>query len=172
MNVESCQHTQAEEILVCLARLTPRTVIIDVEPLVAHWNGDTAALDDGVSRWAALISTLPSVESVVFATNSQRRPSAVPTHPGLAVDYRSTSLKPFRAGPFRRLPLPGVLIGDQLATDGLLAWRLGYTFIHYRPQRGRASIGVHLMRAPRPISPAVPPPQRTSASFQPALYLR
>jgi hypothetical protein len=33
-----------------------------------------------------------------------------------------------------------VVIGDQVATDGMLARRLGYTFLHYRPGLERVPV--------------------------------
>jgi hypothetical protein len=47
-----------------------------------------------------------------------------------------------------------VVIGDQVATDGVLAWRLGYTFVHYRPELDHVPAGPWLMdRLGRVIRP-------------------
>ncbi len=47
------------------------------------------------------------------------------------------------------------MIGDQLPTDGILAYRLGYLFLHYDPPYGHVPIGPRLMhrwgRAVRPV---------------------
>ena len=48
--------------------------------------------------------------------------------------YLASAGKPLRTAPYRALPRPGAVIGDQVATDGLLARRLGYTFLHWSPQ--------------------------------------
>ena len=40
---------------------------------------------------------------------------------------------------------PGVVIGDQVVTDGILARRLGYTFLHYCPDLADAPAGPRLM---------------------------
>ena len=45
---------------------------------------------------------------------------------------------------YRGFPLPGVVIGDQVATDGILARRLGYAFVLHRPP-GRIPAGPRLM---------------------------
>jgi predicted HAD superfamily phosphohydrolase YqeG len=49
--------------------------------------------------------------------------------------YLASAVKPLRTAAYRALPRPGAVIGDQLSTDGLLARRLGYTFLHWRPAR-------------------------------------
>jgi hypothetical protein len=79
---------------------------------------------------------------LAFATNSTRRPSGLPD----GVSYHSTALKPLRTKLYRGLPGPGVVIGDQVATDGLLAYRLGYSFVRYRPP-GRLEPGPRAMAA-------------------------
>jgi hypothetical protein len=46
------------------------------------------------------------------------------------------------------------VVGDQVATDGVLAWRLGYAFVHYTPDIRRVPLGPRLMRqVGRPILP-------------------
>ncbi|HTX98197.1 MAG TPA: hypothetical protein VME67_27220 [Mycobacterium sp.] len=109
--------------------LSARTVIFDVEPLVAHWNGTQNDLDEGIARVLSEIAKLPTVEVVCFSTNSLRRPSVVPSAAGVRVVYITSAGKPLRTTPYQRFPRPGVVIGDQVATDGMLARRLGYAFI-------------------------------------------
>jgi hypothetical protein len=43
--------------------------------------------------------------------------------------YIASAGKPARTAAYRDFPRPGVVIGDQVATDGILARRLGYTFV-------------------------------------------
>ena len=47
------------------------------------------------------------------------------------------------------------MIGDQLPTDGILAYRLGYLFLHYDPPYDHVPIGPRLMhrwgQAVRPV---------------------
>lgn len=116
-----------------IRRLAARTVIFDVEPLVAAWDSAQEALDRGIARVLDQVAAVTSLSVVCFATNSARQPSAIPVVPGLRVEYQASARKPIRTHPYRALPRPGVLIGDQVATDGLLAHRIGYTFVHYRP---------------------------------------
>ena len=64
---------------------------------------------------------------------------------GFDVRYVASARKPLRLGPFRGLPGPGAVIGDQAATDGLLAWRLGYMFLYCADDPGAIPAGPRLM---------------------------
>ena len=57
--------------------LSVRTMIFDVEPLVAPWHGSQESLAQGIARTLGDARTVPSLRVVVFATNSARRPTAV-----------------------------------------------------------------------------------------------
>ena len=127
--------------------MSARTMIFDVEPLVADWNGGQQALDQGVARVLSAISVLPAVQVLCFATNSVRRPSVLPSGAGVRVVYLPSAGKPLRTAPYRHFPRPGVVIGDQVATDGILARRLGYTFILFDPQLAEVPAGPRLMGA-------------------------
>jgi predicted HAD superfamily phosphohydrolase YqeG len=137
-----------------LTALSARTVVLDIEPFVAIWNGAQDALDLGVSRTLEQMASVPGVRAVCFATNSARRPSALPGAPGIDVSYIVNAGKPVHLAAYERLPQPGVVVGDQLMTDGLLARRLGYAFLHYRPAE-RAPTGPWLLdlagRLARPL---------------------
>ena len=143
--------------------LSARTVIFDVEPLVAYWNGTQEDLDEGIGRVLSEIAKLPAVEVVCFSTNSLRRPSVVPSSPGVRVVYLAAARKPLRTTAYQQFPRPGALIGDQVATDGILARRLGYAFIRVDPPTG-VPVGPWLMavagRVVHPLlftRPAAPP---------------
>ena len=136
---------ERQDLLRRAAELSPKTIIIDIEPLVAYWDTSQQALDRGVALILDQAGGIPGLEAVCFATNSARRPATIPTVAGLRVIYVSTAHKPFRLAPYRELPTPGVVIGDQAATDGLLAHRLGYTFLHYTPPLTDAPFGPRLM---------------------------
>ncbi len=122
-----------------------RTVILDVEPLVAWWGSSQESLDRGIAAVVSQLGELPEVRVVVFATNSGRRPSAIPSLPGVRVTYLASAGKPLRTAPYRALPRPGAVIGDQVATDGLLARRLGYTFLHWSPRLAGVPLRPRLM---------------------------
>lgn len=129
-----------------ISRLGARTVVFDVEPLVAHWDSAQAALDEGVATVIAAVAAIGGVRVLCFATNSARFPSAPPSAPaGLQVRYLASARKPLRIAPYAGLPAPGVVVGDQIATDGILARRIGYSFLHFRPQRQVMPAGPHLL---------------------------
>jgi len=70
--------------------LSFRTMIFDVEPLVAPWHGSQESLDQGIARILGDARTVPSVRAVVFATNSARR--RPPSRPATA--FRSATWHP------------------------------------------------------------------------------
>jgi predicted HAD superfamily phosphohydrolase YqeG len=126
--------------------LPARTVVFDVEPLIAFWDTDQHVLHDGVTAILDQLATDPAqLQHVVFATNSARRLPTPPPRDGLQVSYLALAGKPLRTAPYRALPTPGIVIGDQIATDGVLAWRLGYTFLHYTPSTD-IPLGPRIMR--------------------------
>jgi predicted HAD superfamily phosphohydrolase YqeG len=122
-----------EDIARYAAQLSARTLVFDIEPFVAHWDSSQGALDDGIAHVLNHVATIPGVLVVCFATNSSRRPSALPGRPGVRIEYLASAGKPLQTARYRPFPRPGIVIGDQVLTDGLLARRLGYTFLHYRP---------------------------------------
>jgi len=127
--------------------LSARTMVFDVEPFVAYWDGGQDALDQGVARVLSEVVAVPTVQVVCFATNSLRRPSAIPSEPGVRVVYLASAGKPLRTTPYRGFPRPGMVIGDQVATDGILASRLGYTFVLVDLGLMDIPAGPRLMRA-------------------------
>lgn len=147
------QFTDKRDLPRLLADLGARTVVVDIEPLVAEWDGSQEALDDGIGRVLGGLASVPAVSAVVFATNSARCPSALPA-PGFTVSYIVSARKPVHVSTYARLPRPGVVVGDQVLTDGLLARRLDYAFLHYRPPQ-RAPAGPRILdlagRVARPL---------------------
>jgi predicted HAD superfamily phosphohydrolase YqeG len=126
--------------------LSPKTVILDVEPLIACWDTNQEVLDDGLTAILDQLAADPGqLRQIVFATNSARRPSTPPAIDGLHVSYLALAGKPLRIARYQDLPTPAVVVGDQLATDGVLAWRLGYTFLHYTPSTITMPFGPRLM---------------------------
>jgi hypothetical protein len=127
--------------------LSVRTMIFEVEPLVAYWDGGQQALDQGIARVVSAVAVLPAVEVLCFATNSSRRPSVVPDVAGVRVIYLESAGKPLRTGAYQQFPRPGMVVGDQVATDGILARRLGYAFILADPPLAGVPAGPRLMGA-------------------------
>jgi hypothetical protein len=139
------RHTELDDILDRARQLSAQTMIFDVEPLVSWWDNTQESLDWGVAMVVGKVSTLPAVRVLVFATNSARRPSAIPDGGDMQVVYLASAAKPLRTAPYRRYPRPGAVVGDQVPTDGLLARLLGFTFLYYQPQLGGAPLGPRLM---------------------------
>jgi predicted HAD superfamily phosphohydrolase YqeG len=138
--------TDLRAVLACARQLSVQTLIIDIEPLVAWWNTSQGALDEGIASLAAELAGVPELRAAVFATNSARQPSVIPSMPGVRVLYLASAGKPLRTAQYQALPRPGAVIGDQLPTDGLLAARLGYTFLHWSPPLSGIPPGPRLMR--------------------------
>ena len=163
--------TSLAELFARVGELALATLVFDIEPLVAPWNGGQQGLDRGVTEVLGQVETVPSVRAVVFSTNSARRPSVFPPEPpaaadsadpadpagdGLRAEYVASAAKPLRIAPYRDLPRPGAVIGDQLPTDGVLAYRLGYLFLHYDPPYDHVPLGPALMhRWGRVVRPAL-----------------
>ena len=134
-----------DELLRRAGELSAKTLVFDVEPLVAHWESGQDSLDQGVNSVLARAGAIPGVLVVCFSTNSARRPSAPLAGDGVRAEYLALAGKPLRTGYYRDFPRPGVVIGDQMATDGALARRLGYTFLEYHPDQGSLPVGPRLM---------------------------
>jgi predicted HAD superfamily phosphohydrolase YqeG len=119
-----------DEALDRVQQLSVQTVIFDIEPLVAYWDSGQEALDQGVARVVGLATAVPAIKVVCFSTNSLRQPSFMPAMgPQVRVVYLVAAGKPLRTSQYRDFPRPGAVIGDQVATDGILARRLGYTYL-------------------------------------------
>jgi predicted HAD superfamily phosphohydrolase YqeG len=134
------------DVLARAAELSADTYVVDVEPLVASWRSGPQQLDDGVARIAGQLCAIAGVRVVCFATNSARRPAATPACSTARVLYVVSARKPLVTGLYRKLPRPGVVIGDQVVTDGVLARRLGFTFLHYCPEVSGMPVGPRLLR--------------------------
>jgi predicted HAD superfamily phosphohydrolase YqeG len=150
-------YSRAADLAAVTARLVDlhaKTVIVDVEPLAAFWDTDEETLREGVAIVLERIASAPEVTVVAFATNSRRRLALSSTNIGVRLLYIAAARKPASTRPYRGLPRPGAVVGDQVATDGVLARRLGYAFIHYRPSLDRIPLGPKLMsQIGRPLLP-------------------
>jgi predicted HAD superfamily phosphohydrolase YqeG len=149
--------TDARDVPSRIRDLAARTVIYDVEPLIAHWDSAQAALDQGIAAVVGQVAQIGGVQVVCFATNSARFPSVLPAAPpGLQVRYLVSARKPLRTAPYADLPRPGVVVGDQIMTDGLLARRIGFTFLHFQPRPGSVPAGPQaLMRCGEVLRPLI-----------------
>jgi hypothetical protein len=50
-----------------------------------------------------------------------------------------------RIRPYQGLPRPGAVAGDQIPTDGVLAYRIRFAFLHYMPRLTDVPLGPGLM---------------------------
>jgi predicted HAD superfamily phosphohydrolase YqeG len=153
-----------DELVSQLGLIGARTVIVDVEPMVAYWDSGQQLLDRGVALVTRAVAETPGVQVVCLATNSLRRPSALAAIEGVRLEYRASAAKPLRTRPYRNFPRPGVVVGDQLVTDGALARRLRYAFVQFCQPAGRPPAGPWLMaqigHAVRPLLFSRPAPRR------------
>jgi predicted HAD superfamily phosphohydrolase YqeG len=123
-----------DEALDRVQQLSVQTVIFDIEPLIAHWDSGQEALDQGIAHVLTRADAIAGLKVVCFATNSLRRPSLMPdTDAKVRAVYLSAAGKPLRTSQYRDFPRPGAVVGDQMATDGILARRLGYTYLECPP---------------------------------------
>jgi predicted HAD superfamily phosphohydrolase YqeG len=110
--------------------LEPAALLIDVEPLVAAWGTGDSALLRGLREQLDECSAIASLREVFFVTNSRRSPSEAIPSMAFPVSYISHARKPFlEISRFSSLRPPVVVVGDQVLTDGLMAWRLNATFV-------------------------------------------
>jgi len=145
MPVAYGQFSELRAVLARARELRVRTMIFDVEPMIAWWDSSRESLDQGIAAIVSGLEEVPEVRVVVFATNSARRPSGIPSVPGVRVLYLASAGKPLRTAAYRDLPRPGAVVGDQVATDGMLAHRLGYAFLHWSPQLTGVPLGPRLL---------------------------
>lgn len=102
----------------------PIVVILDADNTLVRQGAPPAEFAEQVDRIIDRFETLPAVERVIVLSNGPQRGAERMIHGGN---------KPFTSR--HRLGLVGWasrvwVVGDQVLTDGLLAWRLGADFFH------------------------------------------
>ena len=97
-----------DAVLSRVEELSARTVIFDIEPLVAYWDSGQDALERGIALLALRPYQLLEVHVVCFATNSMRRPQAVPASARVRVVYLASAGKPMRIAPYQGFPGQGL----------------------------------------------------------------
>jgi|SRR5712691_2768936 len=124
--------SDAEAMTSVITGLAPTSVVLDVQPIVLGWNprpATSARQVEGVI--SSLLPAWPSVSHLLLMTNA-RLPIYVPARVGMVrTSTVANARKPWKVRPVRALPSPVVVVGDQVLTDGLLAWRLGLPFVHW-----------------------------------------
>jgi predicted HAD superfamily phosphohydrolase YqeG len=130
-----------------LAWLRASSAIVDLEPLLCVWRSDDSALLKGLQDLFRLISSVETLTDVIVMTNSSRTLRVIPDEARFSFSYVHAARKPWLSlSRFSRLPPPTVLIGDQILTDGLTAWRMQISFVQTRLPR-EAPFGVRLQAA-------------------------
>ena len=76
----------------------------------------------------ALLMTVPPL---LWAGNAVVGRLVVGSVPPLMLTYIPRARKPWVVRDLRNLPVPRAVVGDQILTDGLLAWRLQSPFIQW-----------------------------------------
>ena len=125
--------SERDSIIRFVTGLSPATVVIDLEPLVAAWGSDPA---DVVARALSLSEIIagaaPRLSALIFTTNARMSLPKTLEGSRLAVKFKGSACKPWRFSYLAGTPKPVIVIGDQIITDGLLALRLQATFIHWQ----------------------------------------
>jgi predicted HAD superfamily phosphohydrolase YqeG len=117
-----------------VAASEPTLLIVDVEPFVLRWDSSPTEFVSGVRRiHHNIASQCPSIARVIFASNARRLWERLAVQTAPSIDIVSRAHKPWRTSYVPEDSQRITVIGDQLLTDGLLAWRLNGTFIHLQP---------------------------------------
>ena len=104
--------------------LSVRTVIFDVEPLVAYWNGTQETLDEGIARVLSEIAKLPTVEVICFSTNSTAARRSFPARRACAWFTSPRRPSRLRTTAYQGFPRPGVVMAIRSPPTG--SWRGGW----------------------------------------------
>jgi hypothetical protein len=105
------------------------TVVFDAQPIVFDWHGNVARpIVDLCDQVAA---AAPTVTNFLIATNAVQLKTGHGTNEAGTIQVEVAARKPWRTAYVRHYPRPFVVVGDQVLTDGLLAWRLGGDFVEW-----------------------------------------
>jgi len=117
-------------VVAALNELGPKCALVDIEPLVAAWASGPDALSSGIIETVEALAKVKSVRRIAFLTNSRRRLDVMPASvASVELSYTARAMKPWKVRELRGLPKPLVVVGDQVLTDGLLAFRLDADFV-------------------------------------------
>lgn len=126
-----------EAVFAAVPELRPATLVVDVQPFVAPWGCSPGAMvSAAVALSGYLAEAMPNLKTVVFATNDRSVFHRLLREERPQVTFVGAARKPWRTAYVADVPRPVVVLGDQIITDGLLAFRLHGQFLHWRV-RGR-----------------------------------
>jgi len=122
-----------DTVLAAVVALQPATLVVDVQPFVAPWGSSSDAMMSGaVALCEYLADATPTLRTLVFATNARSAIGQQLREERPRVTFVSAAHKPWRTTYLAGAPRPVVVLGDQILTDGLLAFRLHGRFLHWR----------------------------------------
>jgi len=111
-------------------RPTPAALLVDVEGTLTEFSPSRGSVIEALKRFDE-VARRNSVDlrRVHYITNADFKEFGV-QYPDFAARVHPHARKPFFAPPeeFRRYGNDTVVVGDQYLTDGLLAWRFGFSF--------------------------------------------
>jgi hypothetical protein len=126
-----------DAVFAAVVELQPAALVVDVQPFVAPWGcSPEAMVSAAVALSEYLAEEMPNLKTVVFATNARPVFHQLLREERPRVTFVSAARKPWRIAYVGDVPRPVVVLGDQIITDGLLAFRLHGQFLHWRV-RGR-----------------------------------
>jgi hypothetical protein len=122
-----------EAVLAVVGVLQPATLIVDVQPFVASWGCSSDAIfPSAVALSKYFADATSSLRIVVFSTNARPAFHQQLQRGRPQVTFVSRARKPWSTTYLVDAPRPILVLGDQILTDGLLAFRLGGDFLHWR----------------------------------------
>jgi len=116
-----------------VVELQPATLVVDVQPFVAPWGCSSDAMLSGVVALAKyLADAAPNLRTLIFATNARPAFRQQLQRGRPMVTLIGAAHKPWRVAYLTGAPRPVVVLGDQIITDGMLAFRVHGLFLHWR----------------------------------------
>lgn len=123
---------QHDALAIMAVRLKTRTLVVDVEPILTTW-GTPAGIFGRVTIFAhSLAAELPSLRCLIFATNARIYMPKLLGLDRLGVALIDAACKSWRLWHLTDCPSPITVIGDQVMTDGHLAFRIYGIFVYCR----------------------------------------
>ena len=116
-----------------LERFMPATLVLDLEPMILAWDASGDELSDALSRIGNALGWAqdPRMQVVIVSNSTRILPRSVSIS-GDEVTVIGRAAKPWRPTILATHPKPILIVGDQVVTDGILAWRLGAAFVHWQ----------------------------------------
>jgi hypothetical protein len=111
-------------------RPLPAAFLVDVEGTVTQWHPTSDALLEALFHFDVAARRAGVDSRQIFYWSNAPLELADKGNGGLERRWRSNAHKPFCTPPeaFKKHGHSTVVVGDQYLTDGLLAWRYGFSF--------------------------------------------